>query len=131
MIYPKYNILLSTSLFTIPILYGYYNKKYLLSTTSLVSMMVSLNYWRNPISGTRKTTDVIISKIATAIYFFHGYNNIHGAIFRIFGYTNGLCMISLYNVSCILYQLKSDTWEYYHILFHISTIIGKMIVLSN
>jgi len=130
MIYPKYN-LLSTSLFTIPVLYGFYNKKYLLSTTSLISMMVSLNYLRNPTSEKRKMTDLIVSKIAGALYFVYGYNNVNNIIFRVFGFTNGFFMISLYNISCILYELKSNTWEYYHMMFHISMVIGKMIVLSN
>ena len=36
----KYNLLYSTSLFIIPTVYGYYNKKYTLST-------MSLNYQHN------------------------------------------------------------------------------------
>jgi hypothetical protein len=131
MIHPKYNLLLSTSLFIIPTIYGYYNKKYALSAMSLISMLASMNYWRNPISGTRQNTDLVIGKLAGVVYFFYGYNNVHSIIFRIFGYTNGFFMISLYNASCILHVLKSDSWEYYHMMFHISTVIGKMIVLSS
>jgi hypothetical protein len=128
---PKYKLLFSTSLFIIPTIYGYYNKQYALSTISLLSMVASMNYWRKPVSGTRKNMDLIISKIAGAMYFFYGYNQVNGTVFRIFGYTNGFAMISLYNTSCILYELKSNTWEYYHIMFHISIVIGKMIVLLS
>ena len=129
MIHPKYNLLLSSSMFIIPTVYGYYNKKYTLSTITLISMLASMNYWRNPVSGTRQNVDVVISKISGTLYVFYGYNYLHNNIFRIFGYVNGFFMISLYNTSCILYALKSDAWEYYHIMFHISTVIGKMIVL--
>jgi len=94
-------------------------------------MLASMNYWRNPILGTRQNVDFIISKSVGAIYFFYGYNNVNSTIFRIFGYTNGFLMISLYNASCVLYALKSDAWEYYHIMFHILTVVGKMIVLSS
>jgi hypothetical protein len=131
MFHPKYNLLFSTSLFIIPTVYGYYNKKYILSTMTLISMLASMNYWRKPISGTRKNLDLIISKGVGCIYFFCGYNHVNNTIFRIFGYTNGFLMISLYNASCILYTLKSDSWEYYHVMFHISTVIGKIIVLSS
>jgi predicted membrane channel-forming protein YqfA (hemolysin III family) len=92
-------------------------------------MLASMNYWRNPISGSRHNVDLVVSKVAGAIYFFYGYNNLQNNIFRVFGYVNGFLMISLYNTSCILYSLKSDSWEYYHMMFHISTVIGKMIVL--
>ena len=131
MIYPKYNLLFSTSLFIIPTVYGYYNKKYTLSTMSLISLLASMNYWRNPISGRSQNVDLVISKVAGAVYFFYGYNNLHNNIFRIFGYANGFLMLSLYNTSCILHALKSDSWEYFHMMFHISTVIGKMIVLSG
>ena len=69
----KYNLLYSSSLFIIPTIYGYYNKKYALSTITLISMLASMNYWRNPISGTRQNTDLVISKLAGVVYFFYGY----------------------------------------------------------
>jgi hypothetical protein len=127
----KYNLLYSSSLFIIPTVYGYYNKKYALSAMSLISMLASMNYWINPIPGTRQNVDLLISKTAGAVYFFYGVNNVHGTIFRIFGFTNGFLMLSFYNCSCILHSLKSDSWEYFHMMFHISTMIGKMIVLSS
>ena len=131
MIYPKYNLLMSSSMFIIPTVYGYYNKKYTLSTITLISMLASMNYWINPILGTRQNVELLISKSVGAIYFFYGYNSLDNNIFRILGYANGFLMISLYNASCLLYALKSDAWEYYHIMFHISTVLGKMIVLSS
>jgi len=131
MIFPRYNLLYSTSLFIIPTVYGYYNEKYILSTMTFCSMLASMNYWRKPISGTRKNTDLFISKTVGLIYFLYGYNNINNNVYRIFGYTNGFFIISLYNASCILHELKSNSWEYYHMMFHVSTVIGEMIVLSN
>ena len=131
MIRPKYNLLYSSSLFIIPTVYGYYNKKYALSAMSLISMLASINYWRKPISGTRQNVDLVMSKLAGAVYFLYGVNHVHGSIFRIFGFTNGFLMLSFYNASCILHALKSDSWEYFHIMFHISTMLGKMIVLSS
>jgi hypothetical protein len=127
----KYNLLYSSSLFIIPTIYGYYNKKYALSTMSLISMLASMNYWRKPISGVRQNADLVISKLAGAVFFFYGYNNVDSGIIRIFGFTNGFVMLSFYNTSCILHALKSDSWEYYHMMFHISIMIGKMIVLSS
>lgn len=128
---PNYKMIFSSGLFIIPCIYGYYNKKYLLSCVSFLSMAASINYWRYPVPGGRKNIDILISKATGIIYFIYGYNNVHNAIFQLFGYTNGFFIISMYNASCILHELNSDSWEYFHILFHISSIIGKMIVLGN
>jgi len=126
---PKYKLIFSSSLFAIPGIYGLYQKQYVLSFTSFVSMAASINYWRNPVEGSRKNIDLFVSKACGLIYFIHGYNYVNTTWLRLFGYTNGICMLSVYNSSCILHALKSDTWEFYHMLFHISGIICKMLVL--
>jgi hypothetical protein len=133
MIRPKYNLLFSTSLFIIPTLYGYYNDKYFLSNVSAITMLASMNYWINPISGSRKKTDLIISKLSGAIYFLYGYNHIDNIIIRTLGFSNGFFIVSLYNASCVLYQLQPDSysWEFFHMMFHISVVVGKMLVLMG
>jgi len=130
MICPRYKLLFSTSLFAIPTIYGFYNKKYILSSLSLCSMICSMNYWKNPIPGPRKNIDLFVSKTTGVLYFLYGHQNIIGAVGRILGYTNIFMIISFYNASCLLHHYNSDSWEYYHILFHIVTTINKLLVLS-
>lgn len=126
------NLLYSTSLFMIPTVYGYYHGKYVLSMTTFITMLASLNHWRNPVLGTRRDIDLVVSKSAGVIYFIYGYNSVHTTLFRMFGYSNGFLMLYLYIASCISHDLNSDSlWEYYHMMFHVSIVIGKMIVLSS
>jgi len=130
MINPKYNLIYSSSLFSIPCIYGIYKGKYFLSTCSFISMTASINYWINPITGPIKTIDLYTSKICGLIYFINGYIDIKNELTRILGYTNGIFILSAFNTSCILHFMNSDSWEIYHVLFHVFTVIGKMIVLS-
>ena len=130
MINPRKNLILSSSLFIIPGIYGLYQKQYILSLTSFASAIASINYWKHPITGSIKNIDLFVSKASALIYFIYGYNYVNTTYLRLLGYTNGICMISMYNTSCILSELHSETWELYHILFHISTVIGKMLVIS-
>jgi len=130
MINPRKNIIISTSLFVIPGIYGLYKKQYILSLTSFASAIASINYWRHPIVGPRKNIDLFVSKACGLIFFIYGYNYVNTTWLRLLGYTNGICMISMYNTSCILSELQSETWELYHMLFHISGVVGKLLVIS-
>ena len=119
----------SSSLFIIPTLYGFNKGRYFLSTVSCVSMIASINYWRHPVPGTRKNIDLFCSKLVGLAFFLHGHFYISNKILKTLGYCNGLSIIYLFMSSCRQYELHSENWIYYHIAFHISTVIGKMIVL--
>jgi hypothetical protein len=127
---PRYNLIFTTSLFAVPSVYGFYKKQYVLSSVSLVCMAASINYWRHPIPGTRKNIDLWVSKSSVVIYFIYGYTNVNTSWMRLIGYANGILMASAYNTSCVLHKLKNDTWEYYHMLFHVASVVGKILVLS-
>jgi len=125
---PNFNLIATSGLFVVPALLGIYKKEYLLSSISLISMMASLNYWRDPVPGTRKNIDLVVSKITGFVYFIHGYNRLSGMM-RFIGYTNGFIITSCYYTSCLLYKLKSNGWITYHMGFHIFIVLGKIIVL--
>lgn len=128
---PRRNLILSTSLFAIPGIYGLYKQQYVLSFTSFASMAASINYWRNPVVGSRKNIDLFVSKSCGVIYFIYGYYNVNTTYLRLLGYTNCIFTASMYNTSCILHEMNSDTWELYHMLFHVFGVIGKMLVISG
>lgn len=125
---PNFNLMTTSGLFIVPALLGIYKKEYFLSSVSFITTIASFNYWRDPIPGTRKNIDLIVSKSAGLIYFVHGYNNLSGMM-RLIGYTNGFVILLSYCTSVLLYKLKSNGWINYHMAFHISIVFGKMIVL--
>lgn len=135
MIRPNYWLIASSSMFIIPSIFGYYRGNKLLSTMSLCSMACSINYWMYPKKGIAKNMDLIVSKATGIIYFIYGYKNINSMFHRFIGYSNLACVINCYYLSCKLYNqeiitnIKTDIWIYYHIGFHISSVIAKMLVL--
>lgn len=126
---PNYDIILSSTLFLLPTFYSFYKKKYILTTVSLLTTFCSINYWRNPTIGMRFVLDKIVSKTGGIIYFLYGYNNTTCIGVRIFSFTNGCMILSLYNASCLLYFLESSYWKQYHVAFHVASVIGKLLIL--
>ncbi len=129
MVIPNYYLIASSSLFSIPILYGIFIKNWSLTTITTCAMLCSIKYWMNPVEGYIKNTDLFVSKISGAYYFIYGCYNINNETIKVIGYTNIFMMLSCYNASCILYKMKSPSWVTFHIGFHFFTTTGKLIVL--
>lgn len=128
---PNYQLLSSSGLFIIPIIYGIYKNKRFLPALSLICMLVSMNYWKNPETNTTQhQIDLIISRITGIVYFLQGYRNIHG-FYRFIGCMNAFIIISCYIESCKLYIRNDEQWIRWHIAFHLFTTINKMIVLQD
>jgi hypothetical protein len=126
---PNYWLVATSSMFIIPSIYGYYKGNRMLGSVSLCTALCSINYWMNPVEGTRKNIDLFVSKITSVTYVIYGYNNINSSMIKLISYTNLLYIINLYYLSCSSYNKNSDTWLYYHIYFHLSIVFGKILVL--
>jgi predicted membrane channel-forming protein YqfA (hemolysin III family) len=122
--------MVTSSLFTIPIYYGIMKRKYELSAVTSVAMVCSVIYWYKPEEGSYKTADLIMSKVSGFIYFAYGLYNIHNHFGRMIGYSNMTLMLNCYQASCTLYNLNNPYWVYYHMAFHLFTILGKMFVIG-
>ena len=130
MILPNYYLLMSSSLFSVPMLYGIYKKKYLLSTITGCAMFCSIIYWISPVEGVTQNLDLMMSKLSGITYFLYGVYKINSHFSKLIGCTNLSLMMTCYNSSCSLYNEQDDKWIYYHIGFHLFTVIGKMFVLE-
>ena len=130
MIYPNYYLMTTSGFFAIPIFYGIYKRKYLLAVVTTTAMTCSMLYWYRPEEGIYKTTDLIVSKLSGFIYFSYGLYKINNQFGRMIGYSNMALMLNCYNASCTLYTLNNPYWVYYHMSFHLFTIIGKMFVIA-
>ena len=126
---PNYPLIYSSTFFLLPIMYGIFKKKYGLAAVSWITTIASISYWIHPVPGMRYNIDLVISKCSSIIYLIYGYNNVSGIVFRVFGYTNGFMILSFYNTSCILYQMKSDNWVYFHMAFHFCITVNKLLAL--
>lgn len=126
---PNYQLITSSSLFSIPILYGIYKGNWSLTTMTSIAMLCSIKYWINPIEGYYKNIDLAVSKISGIYYFVYGFYNINNEYVKLIGYLNIFMMLTCYNGSCILYKMKSPSWITFHIGFHFFSTTGKLIVL--
>ena len=126
---PNNNLLLSTSTFIFPVLYAYRKGNTILSTAMCGALLGSLNHWRNPKPGYRRTIDLITSNISLVTYFCYGYTNVIGFYPRLLGYIGLDLSIYLYYNSYTKFYLHDKTWENYHIGFHLLTTISKMYVI--
>jgi hypothetical protein len=128
---PKYPLILSSGLFLLPVIFGFYKNKRFLPAVSFICMLVSMNYWKHPETNTpQHQTDLIISKITGILFFLQGYRNVRG-FYRFIGFINAFIIISCYLESCKLYIRNDEQWIRWHMAFHLFTAINKMIVLQN
>jgi len=122
--------MVTSGLFSIPIYYSIIKKKYTLSAVTTAAMFCSVIYWYKPEEGPYKTADLVMSKVSGFIYFAYGVYNINNHFGRMIGYSNMALMLNCYNASCTLYNLNNPYWVYYHMSFHLFTIVGKMFVIG-
>jgi hypothetical protein len=101
----------------------------ILAVSSCISIIGSLNYWRKPKPGYRRTIDLITSNISSVVYFYYGFNNIIGFWPFSIGWSNLFLMIYFYKKSYTNFYLQEKSWIYYHISFHLFSSFSKMYVI--
>jgi hypothetical protein len=126
---PNYYLLFSTSTFIFPILYAAKKGNALLSISTGLALLGSLNYLRKPKPGYRRTIDLITSNSSCFVYIFYGLKNIIGFWPFSIGWSNLFLMIYFYKKSYTNFYLQEKSWIYYHISFHLFTTFSKMYVI--
>ena len=110
--------LIITSLSFLPGAYISYQQHYYSQSYGLIwTTFCSINYWRNPIHGTRRDFDLVTSKIAFFWYLYHGYFYVHS--YGLLCYPNLAAILFLYYKSNTAFDSNDNIWLYYHMLFHI------------
>ena len=100
------------------------------TTTSLVTTIVSINFWRDARLDWRRDTDLIVSKISFTIYFVGGLQCIGEPNFAIIAYPLCFGIISSYILSNHLWNVNSKKWKYAHILFHLCIIFEQLLIIT-
>jgi len=126
---PNYWLLGTTSTFIFPILYSYRKKKYILCFSTVLALVGSLNYWKNPSITYNRNIDFITSRLSLISYVYFGYTTIYKLYPSMLGYFNLSMIYRLYYLSCKKYLLNDSVWIYYHMLFHLYTTLSKMYVI--
>ena len=127
----NYYLATSSTFFLVPALYGIYKGHRILPTASLLSTFISINYWLDPSNSQKRILDLVVTRSIGAVYLYYGYNNVQGPL-RIVGYANISMILTLYQASCILYNLPKYSYLLVpcHIAFHYISSLGQFLVLS-
>lgn len=124
-----YSLVVSSTLFLGPVVYGFYRGHRLLPTVSLITTAASVAYWLDTTSIEKKAVDLVVSKTAGVIYVVYGWNNIISPSMRMYGCVNIIGILTVYQMSCLLYP--SPYWIPCHMIFHYITTLTKLMIIHS
>jgi len=125
---------ISSLFFLIPSIYAGIYYIYSLSVLSIITTIISINYWREPKLGWRRDMDLIFAKISFVIYFFYGLHNIQNMILcnnALTLYFSIVMIIVFYNLSNYFWISNNANWLYFHIIFHMFVVFGQLTVING
>ena len=122
-------LVLSSGFLMIPAIYGYSKKLYSHSTLLLLTSLVSMNFWRNATYSWRRTTDLILSKITFAVFFYIG-TYIRYIPYIAIGYPGLVTLSYCFYLSGKLWELKNKNWWKYHMTFHALLAFELMLIID-
>ena len=90
--------------------------------------LTSVNYWRAPVYGFRRTLDVVAVRVTVGAAFWHGYHHAVG-VKRAAGYASlGACAL-LYGSSWYLHANRRVAWIAAHMALHLSAAAGLVLAI--
>jgi hypothetical protein len=128
---PNYTLVITSALFLIPGGYAYYKHLYGITTVIVGTSIVSMNYWRNPVPSLRRTCDLVCSNTCFVIMVYHGIKYVHYKPYLVAGYPLLGVMVSSFLLSNWLHQHGNKYWYLSHIVFHISIIANKTMIVDS
>ena len=119
-------LVVSSSFFMVPAIYGFYNNLYLLPCVLLLTTLFSMNFWRHATYSWRRIADRIFAKISFTIFFINGVKRV-SHLFSV--YTGLVGIIYCYYMS----QKCHDTlyWWKYHMMFHLFVAYNQFIIINS
>jgi len=120
-------LIISSTFFLIPGMYALTMSFYFYAVVSILTALVSANYWRHAIEGPRKTADLITAKCSFAVYFV--------SISLTQDYIISVCLVGCFGI-LLFYWLSnrawnadSSDWIYFHMIFHLLAASEQFIIL--
>ena len=124
-------LIISSCFFLIPGYYALTQGLYWYLSTSVITTIVSINYWRHAIPGFRRSTDMIVAKVSFIIYFSTGVMRVNDANILYVAWTVCGGIIICYFFSNKLWEKDSSNWVFYHMTFHLLVALEQYIVLMG
>ena len=128
-------LVVSSSFFMVPAIYGFYNNLYLLPCVLLLTTLFSINFWRHATYSWRRIADLTFAKISFAIFFINGFAHISRSVDLISMYTGLVGLIYCYYMSqkCHKNDIRDNTsiWWKYHMMFHIFVTYNQFIIINS
>jgi hypothetical protein len=120
----------SSLFFLIPSYYGFNNNLKYYGLLSLVTSIISINFWRDTTElGFRRNLDSFFAKVSFMVYFITGINYINDSSVYIIGWLICFCILLCFYLSHRQWNKDEETWIIFHMLFHFFVAIEKFIVL--
>jgi hypothetical protein len=130
-------IVVSSSFFMVPAIYGFYNNLYFLPGVLLFTTLFSVNYWRRATYSWRRIADKTFAKISFVIFCMYGFANVSRTVDVISIYSGLICLIYCYYMSLKSYNNNdinsSNTliWWKYHLMFHIFVAYNQYVIINS
>jgi hypothetical protein len=122
-------IVLSSSLFMAPAIYGYYHNLYFLPLVLFFASGISINHWRDAKYSWRRIADRIFAKITFAIFFYYLFK--HSACNLYFFLQNiGLFRVVYWYYMSNKYHNTPGWWKY-HMKFHVWCVLSEWMILKR
>jgi hypothetical protein len=123
-------LVLSSYVFLVPAYIAFRNHLYWLSLSSFITSLVSIQYWRHPIPGFRRSLDLVVAKLSFLLYFFYGFYGMYSLLSQETYVDTNIMTILLHSMMIygmiVCYYYANILWEYQyvewilcHALFHI------------
>jgi hypothetical protein len=126
------NILCYTSLlFLAPTIYAFENSLYIYSLFVVLIGIFSMNFWRKPKYGIRRSCDLIYANFAfyTSIIIFIIY--VTNIFYIILSLINLSIIIYNFTISGDYFRLNNYKWLVHHTFFHCCLVIQQMILVYH
>ena len=90
----------------------------LMSGIAVLTFVFSVNYWRDPIRGTRRNVDLFFAKFSFASHCFFAYLYQRDYRASWIAWPLGVTSASLFLIASLLWRRRSNTWILAHACFH-------------
>ena len=122
---------LTSNLFIIPSLYGFYKNFYKLSFLNFLSTIITSNFWRTGKNDIYRKIDLLYQPINAAIFFSYGNFNVKNYYILTLGnffFMNGLYF---FKRSHDEYKKYNRFWYFNHLVFHLSMISANLLTYMS
>ena len=127
-------LVITSFLFFIPALRALYFQVPLLGTMSFLTGCASLNFWAFGLNNWRLTLDKTVAYSTTVCYYLTVFSHVIRGIAKgplLIAYLLiTLCAAQSFSKSWEKWNMGCSTWIIYHMLFHVSIVIGNILVVE-